>query len=64
MSNCSKDNLSTPDTSRLQKETRIVIRRHAFEQMYSRKMYGEEVEDVIHTGEIIESYPDDCLEMF
>lgn len=37
----------------------IIIRRHAFEMMYSRNVSEEEIEMVIRTGEIIEYYPDD-----
>lgn len=55
----SKDSNSSHNISWIQKETRISIRRHAFEQMYSRKISEEEVEDIIRSGEIIESYPDD-----
>jgi len=40
-------------------KTRIIIRRHAFEQMYARKISEEDIEDIIRNGEIIESYPDD-----
>jgi hypothetical protein len=36
----------------------IIIRRHAFEMMYSRNVSEEEIEMVIRTGEIIEYYPD------
>ena len=39
--------------------SKITIRRHAFEQMYTRKISEEEIEEIIKTGEIIESYPDD-----
>jgi len=55
----SKDSDSFQDISWIQQDTRIVIRRHAFEQMYSRKISEEEIEDIIRTGEVIESYPDD-----
>ena len=34
----------------------IIIRRHAFEMMYSRNVSEEEIEMVIRTGEIIEYY--------
>jgi hypothetical protein len=39
--------------------TRIVIKRHAFEQMYSWRISEEEIERIISTGAIIENYPDD-----
>ncbi|PWR74574.1 DUF4258 domain-containing protein [Methanospirillum stamsii] len=59
MDDCSKDTNFSIDISWIHQETRIVIRRHAFEQMYSRRISEEEVEEIIRIGKIIESYPDD-----
>ncbi|WP_319578021.1 DUF4258 domain-containing protein [uncultured Methanospirillum sp.] len=38
---------------------RITVRRHAFEQMYTRRISEDDIEEIIRTGEVIEEYPDD-----
>ena len=38
---------------------RITIRRHAFEQMYTRRISEDDIEEIILTGDVIEEYPDD-----
>ena len=57
--NVSSDSLPHLNTLSIPDTARIIIRRHAFEQMYTRKISEEEIKDVVHNGEIIESYPDD-----
>ncbi|PWR73984.1 DUF4258 domain-containing protein [Methanospirillum lacunae] len=38
---------------------KITIRRHAFEQMYIRRISEDDIEEIILTGKVIEQYPDD-----
>nr|WP_319539471.1 DUF4258 domain-containing protein [uncultured Methanospirillum sp.] len=38
---------------------RITIRRHAFEQMYTRHISEDDIEEIILSGDVIEEYPDD-----
>ncbi|MDP2078924.1 MAG: DUF4258 domain-containing protein [Sulfuricurvum sp.] len=37
----------------------FIYRTHAIERMFQRDVNGEDVEHIVKTGEIIETYPDD-----
>jgi len=37
----------------------LVFRVHAIQRMFQRRITDEDVRDVLRTGEVIESYPDD-----